>query len=263
MLSSVLHAQEFQGKAVYQTKMTMDDAFKKRIDSSKMTDERKVFMMKMIKKRMEKVYELDFNKSQSIYKEQKILEAPSENARFNRSANDVLFKNLKIKKIVNKKETFGKVFLIKDNMSGFEWKLENESKMIGKHLCLKATTKKVLKKSNRFRRFSKKENDSTKTPKKTEIIAWYTPEIPVSNGPADYDGLPGLILQVDAGNYQILCTKIVLNPKDKVVIEPATKGKEISQKEYDEIVEKKVEEMRERYKNNRKKGGSGRRHGRF
>ncbi len=262
LMSTMLQAQEFQGKAVYQTKMTMDEAFQKRIDSSKMPEERKAFMMKMIKKRMEKVYELDFNKSQSIYKEQKTLEAPSENTRFNRSANDVLFKDLKSEQFVNKKETFGKVFLIKDSLSGFNWKLEKETKMIGQHLCLKATTEKVLKKSNRFRRFSKKETDSTKAPKKTKIVAWYAPEIPVSNGPADYYGLPGLILQVDAGNYQILCTKIVLNPKEKSIIEPATKGKEISQKDYDKAVEKKVKEMRARYKNNRKKGSSGRhRHG--
>jgi hypothetical protein len=36
-----------------------------------------------------------------------------------------------------------------------------------------------------------------------------------------------------------------LNSKDKVEIKPASKGKEVTQKEYDEIVKKKMEEMRE------------------
>jgi len=147
------------------------------------------------------------------------------------------------------------VFLITDSIANFEWKLENETKMIGNHLCLKATTEKVVRNDmNRFKRFSKKtadeKTDSTKviTPKKTKITAWYSPEIPVSNGPAEYGGLPGLILQLDAGNLQMLCTKIVLNSKEKAEIIVPTKGKEITQKAYDKVVEEKVKEMRSRYK---------------
>ena len=28
-----------------------------------------------------------------------------------------------------------------------------------------------------------------------EVVAWFTPEIPVSSGPSWYQGLPGLILR--------------------------------------------------------------------
>jgi hypothetical protein len=52
----------------------------------------------------------------------------------------------------------------------------------------------------------------------------------------------------------ILCSKIVLNPKEKVVIKPASKGKVISQKLFDETMIQKVEEMREMYRSG---GGSG------
>jgi len=264
-VTSMVHAQSFQGKAVYQTKIKLGDDFKKRMDSSKLPEDRKAFMMQMIKKRMEKVYELDFNKTNSIFKEQKSLAAPSENARFNRSSNDVLFKDIKNNNFVNKKETFGKIFLITDSIESIDWKLEKETKMIGKYLCLKATAEKVLDNSmSRFRRFAKKtaKTDSTKVekPKKTKIIAWYAPEIPVANGPKKYGGLPGLILQVDAGNMQMLCTKIVLNPKEKEEITAPTKGKKITQAAYDKVVEKKVKEMRERFKSTRKKGGSNGRH---
>ena len=267
-VTSMVHAQSFQGKAVYQTKIKLGDDFKKRMDSSKLPEDRKAFMMQMFKKRMEKVYELDFNKTKSIFKEQKSLAAPSENARFNRSSNDVLFKDIKNNTFVNKKETFGKIFLITDSIAGIDWKLEKETKMIGKYLCLKATAEKVLDNSmSRFRRFAKKttKTDSTKVekPKKTKITAWYAPEIPVANGPKKYGGLPGLILQVDAGNMQMLCTKIVLNPKEKEEIIAPTKGKEITQAAYDKVVEKKVKEMRERFKSTRKKGGSNGRHHHF
>lgn len=259
-------SQEFQGKAVYQTKVKMSKEFQQRIDSSKrIPEDRKAFFMKMMKKRMEKVYELNFTKTISVFKEQKELGTPSESTRFNRSANDIFFKDIKNKKIINKKETFGKIFLIKDTLAVYNWKLEKETKMIGKHFCLKATTQVAAKKNTRFMRFSKKsEEDSTKIkqPKMMEVTAWYTPEIPVNNGPKEYHGLPGLILEVNAGQLQILCTKIVLNTKEKEII-PPTKGTVITQKEYDKIMTKKMEEMRERFKNNRKKGKTshrGRRH---
>ena len=47
------------------------------------------------------------------------------------------------------------------------------------------------------------------------------------------------------GKTIILCSKVVLNAKDKVAIKPSTKGKVVSQKDYDETVIKKMEEFRE------------------
>jgi GLPGLI family protein len=75
----------------------------------------------------------------------------------------------------------------------------------------------------------------------------------VSQGPEGYWGLPGLILEVNDGKTTILCSKIVLNPKDKAEIKAPSNGKEVSQKEYDEIVVKKMEEMQEM--NNGRGGG--------
>ena len=87
--------------------------------------------------------------------------------------------------------------------------------------------------------------DQIELPKEITITAWYTPEIPVSQGPEGYWGLPGLILEVNDGKITILCSKIVLNPKEKAEIQAPSNGKEVSQKEYDEIVTKKMEEMSE------------------
>ena len=39
--------------------------------------------------------------------------------------------------------------------------------------------------------------DEIEVPKTIEVTAWYTPEIPINQGPADYWGLPGLILEVN------------------------------------------------------------------
>jgi GLPGLI family protein len=57
--------------------------------------------------------------------------------------------------------------------------------------------------------------DNLEMPKDVTITAWYTPEIPVNQGPENYWGLPGLILEINDGKTVILCSKIVLNPKEK------------------------------------------------
>jgi hypothetical protein len=91
--------------------------------------------------------------------------------------------------------------------------------------------------------------DDFEMPKEITITAWYTPEIPINQGPESYWGLPGLILEVNDGKTTILCSKVVLNAKEKVEIKASTNGKVISQKEYDETVVKKMEEMRQMYDN--------------
>ena len=115
----------------------------------------------------------------------------------------------------------------------------------------------------------KKEKDSTKTsddpmseiemPKTIEVVAWYTPQIPINQGPDDFWGLPGLILEVSADRTTILCTKIVMNPKEKEEINKPEKGQEVTQAEYNEIITKKMEEMRQMYGGrNRGRGRGGR-----
>ncbi|MFT7350131.1 MAG: GLPGLI family protein [Candidatus Paceibacteria bacterium] len=80
--------------------------------------------------------------------------------------------------------------------------------------------------------------------KLTEVEAWYTPQIPVSHGPGEYWGLPGLILEVSADNTTMLCSKIVMNPKEKIKIEAPDKGKEITKSLYQETIQGKMLEMR-------------------
>ena len=96
--------------------------------------------------------------------------------------------------------------------------------------------------------------DNLEIPKEATITAWYTPEIPVNQGPENYWGLPGLILEVNDGKTIILCSKVIMNPKEKAVIKAPSKGKVISQKEFDDTVIKKMEEFRQM---NQGRGGNG------
>ena len=262
-----LHAQEFQGMAVYESKTSTSD-FKTRMEGNKeMTPD----MQKMIEERMKKMFEktfiLNFDKSASIYKEEEKLDSPGQGGGGMRmmmsmtGGGGTYYKNVKEKSYTVDKEFMGKEFLVKDSLPNLQWKMEGETRVIGGYNCFKATAVRPASKTD-FRNLRPKKEDAANTkpadaakktnlmdeldmPKEITITAWYTPEIPVNQGPENYWGLPGLILEVNDGKTVILCSKVVLNPKVKTEIKAATKGKVTTQKEFDEIVLKKMEEFRE------------------
>jgi GLPGLI family protein len=95
---------------------------------------------------------------------------------------------------------------------------------------------------------------------KIEVVAWYTPQIPLSHGPDIYWGLPGLIMEVNTDNTTILCTKIELKQEDMKVEQP-TKGEKVGREEYNEIIQAKMLEM-EKMRGSRQGPGGGGGHGR-
>jgi len=265
-ITTTINAQDFQGMAVYQTKSKISiDLASSGIpaDRIKMIEER-------MKNQLEKTFILTFNKSASIYKEEQKLEQNNGSGRGMRfmmmggRATGDYYKNTKTKSSTKENEFSGKNFLIKDSLISYEWKMEQETKMIGQNLCFKATTvvEMPVRQTNfRFGRGNdnNKEEEKEEEPKMELVIvtAWYTLDIPVNHAPGDYWGLPGLILEVSYGDTNIMCTKIVMNPKEKSEISESTKGKVVSQEEYDKIIEEKMKEMRERFQNERQKSGSG------
>lgn len=260
---------DFYGKAVYQSKTSFDlDQWNNR----EMSEQQKKRIMDRMKSMLEKTYVLQFNKSASIYKEEEKLETPGSGGgfRFGGFSGGVRYKSITDKKFIEEQEFFGKKFLIQDTSEMPQWKMTGETKQIGNYLCYKAT---MLKKTDAFdwqnmrrrgrRRNTEQKKDSTSTTKVTDeielpkeilVTAWYTPQIPVSNGPGEYWGLPGLILEVNSGKTTILCTQIVLNPKERVEIEAPKKGDKVTRKEYNKIVKKKMEEMREMWRGRRGRG---------
>lgn len=257
-------AQDYKGIATYKTQHAVD--FK--LDSTNnpnMTRDMQKQMQAMLKKQFQKTYRLSFDKSTSIYKEEENLAAPqvgNSNMQIEvigSGGADILFKNTKNNTYTDQKDTMGKIFLVKDDIKKINWKLEKETKFIGKYQCFKATYIKMIPKPKNFSEYNKNKEEDKEVEKVERIVtAWYTLQIPVNNGPAMYQGLPGLILQVNDGKLNIVCSQIVINPKQKVIINAPKKGKEVNQKEYDKIREKKQKEMLERYaprKGNRKKEG--------
>ncbi|WP_138432966.1 GLPGLI family protein [Winogradskyella algicola] len=247
---TAVNAQDFQGVATYKTQRQVDI----KLDSTKMNDEMHQKMIAMMKKQFQKTFTLSFNKEESVYKQEEALDKPNVGSGFNiqimgTGGSDILYKNTKNQRFVDQKDTFGKIFLVKDSIEGIEWKLGSETKYIGEYQCYKATYTKMVEKP-RVVFNSENEEEGEKEPEMEErtVTAWYTPQIPVNNGPDNYQGLPGLILEVHDGKLTIVCSKIVLNPKDKIDIKEPEKGKVVNQKKYEEIMDKKAKEMMERFR---------------
>ena len=156
------------------------------------------------------------------------------------------YKNIKENRLVQEQEFYGKKFLVKDQLQAIEWNMGTESKLIGQYMCFKATAS-VPTSELSWYNFSwqdLREEPEDDTVKITQVEAWYTLQIPLRHGPAEYWGLPGLILEVSAGNTTILCSQIVLNPKEKVDIKIPEKGKEITKNDYQTTIKGKMMEMR-------------------
>lgn len=149
-------------------------------------------------------------------------------------------------------EFYGKRFLVKDTLYRIDWTLGTETKKIGQYTCYKAKAFVPAVELNWYN-FSwsdlntdNEKEETTKEPEGKMIIveAWYTPQIPIAQGPAEFWGLPGLILEVSVANTTLLCTEIVLNKEKTIDIEAPDKGKEITKKDYTKTVRNKMVEMR-------------------
>ena len=277
-------AQNINGKAYYESKTTVKTS---EIGRKDMDENMRKMIAERMKSYLEKTYILTFNGDESVYIEEEKLETGASSGRMAMMMGSfvpgVQYKNLETKQILEEREFFGKQFLINDTITNLEWTLEKESKQIGQYVVFKATAVKKIDENDmsmaRRRRSddTKKEvkeeeegvavvKDSTKTedtfndvevPKEVIVTAWYTPMIPVKNGPGEFSGLPGLILELNFYRTTILCSKIVLNPKDAEEIKAPKKGKEVSRAEYNKIVKAKMEEMRENFRGGGRSGGGG------
>ena len=243
---------DFQGQAVYISKSRLELGRW----GARMSEAQKKDIAIRLKNRLEKEFTLTFDKEASLFVEEEQLDAISgatDSWGKNFSAGEN-YKNVKINSQIQQQEFYGKKFLIKDVLQPIDWTLGSATKKIGNYTCYKATTfiptDDLLWYSFSWSRMRKPE-DATESDEVTEtqvevtqVEAWYTPQIPVRHGPSDYWGLPGLILEVSAGDTTMLCTKIVLNPNEKTEIKAPRKGDVLAKAEYQDLIQNKMLEFR-------------------
>lgn len=215
------NAQNISGIITYD-----EDFMYSAIDTSQVRDDYVksvlVKQMKGVKKALapeRALYVLSFNNTESLFKPIPIM--ASDNNPFLKLAvsENMYYKNLEEGKDYKQIEIFGKTYRIFRENKNREWYITDKSKYIQGYLCYYATTK--VKNSSGS----------------TTIEAWFTPEIPLNFGPKGYSGLPGLILGLkELGRY--MHAKEIKLSKKNVDIAPLTKGKLISEKEFDQKIHK-------------------------
>jgi len=259
LMNAMLYAQDFQGVATYKTSMKMDFKIDSVAQGQGINKEMQEKLSAMLQKQFQKEYSLTFTPYESVYKQEEKLAAPTPQSGnmtvmvMGDGQSNILYKNTQEKRYVQQQEILGKKFLIKDQLENKEWKLENETKFIGQYTCYKATRTIEMEKVTSMS-VNSDDEESKVTKEKVKVTAWYTPEVPVNTGPDMFWGLPGLILEVNDGTRTMVCSKIVLNPKNKITIKEPTSGKEVNGEEFKKIMDKKTKEMTERYRGRRGDG---------
>ncbi len=207
--------QEVSGKVTYI--VSVEPFSDKKIDSitksSKVKNLKMNSWMKSVLKNTPDVNAfLEFNKQESIYYvEDKMQNDGKSILNMNRTyagGDNKYYKNSNTKEFYHESDVFDELSLI--DLPKKKWNITQESKVIGGYLCYKAIDLDY-------------KNNST--------FAWFTPQIPVSFGPKVWADLPGLVLEVQLKKRKFIATKIVLNPKDKIIINKPTKGKRVTAEE--------------------------------
>ena len=211
----------------------------------------------MIPKEFKNVMELYFNETESFYQQDETAAEEVEDNPFAKrgrmfrmggGGSGKYYFNTKKNQALIAENMMDKEFLITSEIEKREWKVSPDQAEIAGYVCIKAET--VI--------------DST------DVIAWFTPQIPVSVGPEKYNGLPGAILKIETkssfkrGRFAkgesfktIVATSIEINDFNAEIVVPK-KGKKVSPEEFKKIRKEKMEEMRKMYKGGR---GGGRRGG--
>jgi|26BtaG_2_1085354.scaffolds.fasta_scaffold00008_1 GLPGLI family protein len=117
---------------------------------------------------------------------------------------------------------FTEIF-IKDNLNMLDWTLNENTKEILGYQCQEATTSY----GGRF------------------YIAYYTSEIPVANGPWRFNGLPGLILEVQSIDkvFNLKATSIKIEDKQIEIKNPYKNKTQITWQEFLDLYKKKYDEV--------------------
>lgn len=256
LINSMVFAQSrFQGKAIYEWKQSSEDFKNEVLSDPKIDPNIRNFLEAKMNKMFNKTFVLNFDREVSLYQEEEKLNLQDNSGGGSWSPNGIVisyYKNLKMYKVITTTDLMSKIYNVKDSLPVYNWKIESETKQIGGYLCNKATSiKLVTKQELKEYQDSKLQQEKNSTdffeinePKETIITAWYTSEIPINQGPEMYWGLPGLILEINNDNTTVLCSKIILNTKEKKRIK-MQKGKEISKSEFEKLVLLKNKEVDE------------------
>ncbi|RCR68014.1 GLPGLI family protein [Larkinella punicea] len=167
---------------------------------------------------------LYFNEDQSLYTNESEYWR-SENGQWSyRNSDYIIRRDFKQETKSDVIEMLGRTYLIDDSLKTPQWKILNQLKDIAGHICMKAETEDPIKQQ--------------------KVVAWFAQDIPVSAGPEQYFGLPGLILELDLndGDAVVTASKIEMRDVSKeLTATKKIKGKKIKTADYDKLIKDHIQ----------------------
>jgi GLPGLI family protein len=151
----------------------------------------------------------------------------NESTRVVKIGNDTtyVYKDFINNSLFSEEKILTKVFKVADELNIFTWKIEEDTLTILNHKCRRATTK--------FRG--------------REFAAYFAEDIPVTDGPGKFNGLPGLILKVMVVNstavFSVEAVEIRLDKSTGEVQNPFSSQKLMSFKDFKKEYNRKYAEM--------------------
>lgn len=144
----------------------------------------------------------------------------------------ILYRNFEKDKKNDIIEMLGKTYIVDDSLHTPVWKIGNQIKEVAGYICMKAETEDPIKKQ--------------------KITAWFAQDIPVPAGPERINGLPGLILELNVNDGDVIIEAIgvafrPLTPDDLKL--PKTKGKKITDADYDKVLSQYIAEQMTAHQN--------------
>jgi len=134
-----------------------------------------------------------------------------------------IYRDLENNSMLNVLEIMDKEYAIEDSIHCLNWKIRNGMKEIANHICMSAYYYDSLREK--------------------EIEAWFALDMPITIGPEDYCGLPGVILELNMNNGSVVYTATSIIPSaEELPIEKPTikkRRKIITFEEY-QTIEKKI-----------------------
>jgi GLPGLI family protein len=168
-------------------------------------------------------YRMYFNQNESMVKTVELKKDTTIRYSVFKAGQPIIYKNLANNQLLIDDQAFTQKVIVRDVLDNITWVIGKENKKIGSFNCQKAET------DFRGRHF----------------IAWFTQDIPISNGPWKFQGLPGLILAANDEKREVVFEfESLFLEKEEMKIEPivaANNQKTVSYNEYVSLFRKNLD----------------------
>jgi len=173
---------------------------------------------------------MSFSPTESLYTYNS--DEPEEGGYSWRKSDLFLYRNFAKERKIDVIEMLGKTYIVDDSLHVPVWKIGNQIKEVAGYICMNAETQDTIR--------------------NYKVTAWFAQDIPVPAGPERLNGLPGLILELDINDGDVLIEAVSvqfrpLTPADLKM--PKQKGKKIDDAAYNKLIRDYIAEQMTAHQN--------------